>query len=104
MGGFDFWLRCGRCQLFCCVQTAARRLFDPGFDNRPFLKWKIRGMDDEHFDGSELRREFRETPLVARLHRLMNETGRREEGDHEAALTGRESERETFVARFAAPP
>ncbi len=43
-------------------------------------------------------------PLVARLHRLMNETGRREEGDHEAALTGRESERETFVARFAAPP
>src|SRR6202043_2786202 len=38
-------------------------------------------VDDEQFDGGELRLEFQETPLVARLHQLMNEAGRREEGD-----------------------
>ena len=50
-------------------------------------------VDDEQFDGGELRLEFEETPLVARLHQLMNEPGRREEGDREAALAGREAER-----------
>jgi hypothetical protein len=49
-------------------------------------------VDDKQFDGGELRLEFEETPLVARLHQLMNEAGR-EEGDREAALAGREAER-----------
>src|SRR6202163_4938669 len=52
-------------------------------------------VDDEQFDGGELRLEFQETPLVARLHQLMNEAGRREEGDREAALAGRKAERQT---------
>jgi hypothetical protein len=33
-------------------------------------------VDDEQFDGGELRLEFQETPLVARLHQLMSEAGR----------------------------
>ena len=52
-------------------------------------------VDDEQFDGGELRLEFQETPLVARLHQLMNEAGRREEGDREAALAGGQAERQT---------
>src|SRR3984893_18396432 len=32
-------------------------------------------VDDEQFDGGELRLEFQETPLVARFHQLMNEPG-----------------------------
>ena len=52
-------------------------------------------VDDKQFDGGELRLEFQETPLVARLHQLMNEAGRREEGDREAALAGRKAERQT---------
>jgi hypothetical protein len=50
-------------------------------------------VDDERFDGGELRLEFQETPLVARFHQLMNEPGRGEEGDREAALTSGEAER-----------
>src|ERR1700730_990562 len=50
-------------------------------------------VDDEQFDGGELRLEFQETPLVARFHQLMNEPGRGEEGDGEAALTSGEAER-----------
>ena len=94
-------------------------------DARPFLEWQIRRddgratfvtlaeyfkqklraglrerhitefVDDEQFDGGELRLEFQETPLVARLHQLMNEAGRREEGDREAALAGGQAERQT---------
>ena len=48
-------------------------------------------VDDERFDGGELRLEFQETPLVARFHQLMNEAGRGEEGDREAALAGRKA-------------
>jgi hypothetical protein len=48
-------------------------------------------------DGGELRLEFQETPLVARFHQLMNESGRREEADREAALTSGEAERQTGV-------
>ena len=92
-------------------------------DGGPFLEWKIRRddgraafvtlaeyfeeklraglrerhiaefVDDEQFDGGELRLEFQETPLVARFHQLMNEPGRGEEGDGEAALTSGEAER-----------
>ena len=40
--------------------------------------------------GGELGLELEQTPLVARLHQLMHEAGRGEEGDGEAALTGRE--------------
>src|ERR1700680_3318242 len=94
-------------------------------DARPFLEWKIRGddgrttfvtlaeyfkqklradlrerhiaefVDDEQFDGGELRLQFQETPLVARLHQFMNEAGRPEEGDSEAALAGGQAERQT---------
>src|SRR3984893_11857073 len=45
-------------------------------------------VDDEQFDGGELRLEFQETPLVARFHQLMNEPGRREKGNGEAMLAG----------------
>jgi hypothetical protein len=38
-------------------------------------------VDDEQFDGGELRLEFHETPLLARSPKLMNEPGRGEEGD-----------------------
>jgi hypothetical protein len=48
-------------------------------------------VDDEQFDGGELRLEVQETPLVARFHQLMNEAGRGEEGDREAALAGRKA-------------
>jgi hypothetical protein len=48
-------------------------------------------VDDEQFAGGELRLEFQETPLVARFHQLMNEPGRGEEGDGEAALTSGEA-------------
>jgi hypothetical protein len=54
-------------------------------------------VNDEQFDGGELRLEFEETPLVARFNQLINEPGRREEGDREAALIGREAERQTGV-------
>src|ERR1700730_874585 len=92
-------------------------------DARPFLEWKIgcydrrpvfvtlaedlkeqfraglrerhvaEFVDDEQFDGGELRLEVAGTPLVAVLHQWMSEPGRREEGDREAALAGREAER-----------
>jgi hypothetical protein len=39
--------------------------------------------------------EFQEAFFVARLHQLMNETGRCEEGDGEAALAGGEAKRQT---------
>jgi hypothetical protein len=38
-------------------------------------------VNEEQFDGGELRLEFQETPLVARFPQLMNEPGRGEEGD-----------------------
>src|ERR1700737_5438260 len=92
-------------------------------DGGPFLEWQIRRddgratfvtlaedleeqfraglrerhiaefVDDEQFDGGELRLEFQEAPLVARFHQLMNEAGRGEEGNGEAALTSGEAER-----------
>jgi hypothetical protein len=49
-------------------------------------------VDDEQFDGDELGLEFEQTPLVARFHQLMDETGRGE--NREAALTGGEAERQ----------
>src|ERR1700681_1115493 len=52
-------------------------------------------VNDQQFDGGELGLELEQTPLVARLHQLMNEAGRREEGDREAALAGRKAERQT---------
>jgi hypothetical protein len=45
--------------------------------------------------GGKLRLEFEQTPVVAGFHQLMNEAGRREEGDREAALAGRKAERQT---------
>ena len=52
-------------------------------------------VDDEQFDGGELGLELEQTPFVARLHQLMHEAGRCEEGDGEAALTSGEAERQT---------
>ena len=52
-------------------------------------------IDDEELDGGELSLELEQTPLVARFHQLMDEAGRGEEGDREAALTGGEAERQT---------
>src|ERR1700730_4774013 len=54
-------------------------------------------VNDEQFDGGGLRLEFEGTPIVARFNQLINEPGRREEGDREAALIGREAERQTGV-------
>jgi len=53
--------------------------------------------------------KFQETPLVARLHQLMNEAGRGEEGDREAALAGRKAERRSkggrrMIAAFTMSP
>jgi hypothetical protein len=52
-------------------------------------------VDDKQFDGDELRLEFEQTPLVARFHQLMNEPGRREEGNGKAMLAGGQAERQT---------
>src|SRR6202040_652928 len=45
--------------------------------------------------GGKLRLEFEQMPLVARFHQLMNEPGRREEGNGEAMLAGGQAERQT---------
>jgi hypothetical protein len=54
-------------------------------------------VDDKQFDGGELRLEFEQTPLVAPFHQLMNEPGRREEGNGEAMLAGGQAERQTIM-------
>ena len=56
-------------------------------------------VDDQQFDGGELRLQFEEPAFVAGFHQLMNEAGRREEGDREAALAGRKAERQTASCR-----
>ena len=52
-------------------------------------------IDNEELDGSDLGLELEQTPLVARLHQLMDVAGRREEADGEAALTSGEAEPQT---------
>src|ERR1700752_2946437 len=59
-------------------------------------------IDNEELDGGELSLELEQTPLVARLHQLMDEAGRGEEGDREAALTRREAKRQARM-RLAGP-
>ena len=52
-------------------------------------------VDDQQFDGGELRLQFEETAFVAGFHQLMNEPGSCEEGDRDAALASGEAERQT---------
>ena len=52
-------------------------------------------IDDKQFDGGELGLQLEQTALVARFHQLMNEPGRCEEGDREAALACSQAERQT---------
>lgn len=52
-------------------------------------------VDDKQFDGGELGLQLEQTALVARFHQLMNEPGRCEEGDREAALASSQAERQT---------
>src|ERR1700731_3291748 len=54
-------------------------------------------VDDKQFDDGELGLELAQTPLVARFHQLMNEPGRREEGNGEAMLAGGEAKRQTRI-------
>jgi len=54
-------------------------------------------VDDEQLDRGELGLKPEQTLLVARLHQLMNEAGRRMERNGEAALAGGEAERQRDV-------
>ena len=93
----------------------------------PFLEWKIRRddgratfvtlaehleqklgagrrerhiaefIDDQQLYRGQVALELQQPPLVARLHELMHQTGRRREGDREALLAGRQSEAQPNV-------
>jgi hypothetical protein len=95
----NFWIE-GRISGKCRTDYAIIRMveyfeeeFGAGLGKRHIAEF----VDDKQFDDGELGLELAQTPLVARFHQLMNEPGRREEGNGEAMLAGGEAKRQTRI-------